>query len=685
MQHAQAHPIPHAQTLARQMQERQTLEPMILERKMAELLTSQPRMLPRPMAMQSMVGKFPQQTRQPRTRPGVTPMDRKLLNQTPLSQTPPKQTPPKQTLLQPTLPVLMRKERTPPRMRAKPMRWRPTPVLWNCAWMQRRMTMARRQRTSRCKRMLRRTTPPRAVRHRQRNPVVQQRQMVILAWPLPPPSPLQSSLQPVGVFTPHHRARLDPCYTPPPPRFVTPQKRPEMTQQTRQEHDALGPVQVPADRYWGAQTQRSLEHFRIGTETWPRSLIRALGIVKRSAALVNAQKGLISQQMADAIVQACDQVVDGSLDQHFPLKIWQTGSGTQMHMNVNEVVAFVASQQLGQPVHPNDHVNRSQSSNDVMPTAMHIAAVEEVRLRLLPAILGLRQQIHGKALEFQTVVKLGRTHMMDAVPMTVGQELSAWVSQLDHGMQAIRNALPHVQELAVGGTAIGTGLNAPAKFGEDVCWQIAQLTQIRFVRAENSFEAQATHDALVELHGALKRLAVSLLKIANDIRILAGGPRGGIAELVLPANEPGSSIMPGKVNPTQAEALAMVAMQVMGNDVTLSLAGSQGALQMNACKPLMTHVILQSIRLLTDVTTSFDQHCIAGLTLNLPQIARHLERSLMLVTALTPEIGYEKAAQVAHLAEQRDLTIREAALELGVLDAETLDRLLQPSSMIGDS
>jgi fumarate hydratase class II len=451
---------------------------------------------------------------------------------------------------------------------------------------------------------------------------------------------------------------------------------------TRTEHDAMGAVEVPADRFWGAQTQRSLEHFRIGHERWPRTLLRALGIVKRSAAVVNARLGLLTPEMRDAIVDAADRVIAGELDEHFPLVIWQTGSGTQTNMNANEVIAFLATQSLGQEVHPNDHVNRSQSSNDVIPTAMHIAAVEDLRLKLLPAVLALRNRIDGKSLEFKAVVKLGRTHGMDAVPMTVGQELSAWVSQLDHGMQALRNGLAHVQELAIGGTAVGTGLNAPAKFGDDVAWEIAQYTQIRFVPAQNRFEALASHDALGELHGGVKRLAVSLLKIANDIRILAGGPRGGLAELILPSNEPGSSIMPGKVNPTQAEALAMVAMRVIGNDVTLGLANSQGALQLNVCKPLIIHTVLESIGLLTDACASFDTHCIAGLRVNNLAIAQHLERSLMLVTALTPQIGYERAAELAKLAQAQNLTIRQAALQMGVLDAATLDALLVPERMI---
>ncbi len=451
---------------------------------------------------------------------------------------------------------------------------------------------------------------------------------------------------------------------------------------TRLEHDSLGPVEVPAERFWGAQTQRSLADFQIGHERWPRTFLRALGIVKRSAAIVNAKRGLLSPEVRDAIVAAADQVIDGSLDDHFPLVIWQTGSGTQTNMNANEVIAFVASRALGQPVHPNDDVNRSQSSNDVMPTAMHLAVVEDVRLKLLPAVLALKNRLTGKSIEWQNVVKLGRTHGMDAVPLTVGQELSAWVSQLDHGLQAVRNGLAHVQELAIGGTAVGTGLNAPVRFGDDVVWEIAGYTQIRFVPTPNRFEALSSHDALVELHGAVKRLAVSLLKISNDVRILASGPRGGLAEFVLPTNEPGSSIMPGKVNPTQAEALAMVAMRVMGNDVTVSVAGSQGLLQLNACKPLILHTVLESVGLLAEACASFDTHCIAGLQINREAIARHVERSLMLVTALTPRIGYARGAEVAKLAEANDLTIREAALQLGVLDAATLDELLAPERMI---
>ena len=451
----------------------------------------------------------------------------------------------------------------------------------------------------------------------------------------------------------------------------------------RPEHDAMGVVDVPADRFWGAQTARSLAHFRIGQERWPRSFLRALGLIKQAAATVNATHGLLPADVARAIEQAAAQVADGQLDAHFPLVIWQTGSGTQTHMNANEVIAHVAGQVLGRPVHPNDDVNRSQSSNDVIPTAMHMATVEDVRLRLLPALASLRQRMQGKALEFDGIVKLGRTHTMDAVPLTVGQEIAAWVSQIDHGMQALRNTLAHAQELAIGGTAVGTGLNAPAGFGNDVVWQLAQITQIRYVPAQNRMEAMAAHDALVEVHGALKRLAVSLLKIANDLRWLASGPRGGLGEYVLPANEPGSSIMPGKVNPTQAEALAMVAMQVMGNDVTIGLAGSQGALQLNACKPLIAYTVLQSIGLLADAVAGFDAHCIAGLQVDEVRIQTHLARSLMLVTALTPRIGYEKAAEVAHRAQADGVTIREAALALGVLDAATLDTLLDPTQMLG--
>jgi fumarate hydratase class II len=460
---------------------------------------------------------------------------------------------------------------------------------------------------------------------------------------------------------------------------------------TRTERDSLGAVEVPADRLWGAQTQRALEHFRIGHERPPRDFLRALGLVKRAAAEVNRSLGLLPAHKADAIVRACDEVIDGQWDAHFPLAVWQTGSGTQSHMNANEVIAARANQLLGvavgsrapEAVHPNDDVNLGQSSNDVFPTAMHIAAVEGVLLRLLPAVHGLRQTLHGKSLEFRDIVKIGRTHLMDATPITLGQEIGAWVSQLDHGMQCIRNALGHVYELAIGGTAVGTGLNTHPRFAEQVVWQLAQHTRIRWVVAPDKFEALASHDALVELHGACKRLAVSLLKIANDVRWLASGPRAGLGELRLPANEPGSSIMPGKVNPTQCEALAMVAVQVIGHDTAVSLAGSQGNFQLNVYKPLIMHNVLLSIGLLADACASFDAHCARGLEADRAAIAHHLGQSLMLVTALTPHIGYDKAAAIALKAHTEGTTLREAALALGHVTAADYDAWVQPGHMLG--
>ena len=459
---------------------------------------------------------------------------------------------------------------------------------------------------------------------------------------------------------------------------------------TRTEHDSFGDIEVPADRLWGAQTQRSLEHFHIGTEVFPRGFIRALGILKRAAAITNAQLGKLPAAKRDAIVAACDEVIAGQWDAHFPLAVWQTGSGTQTNMNANEVIAARANQLLGKAVnardadavHPNDDVNCSQSSNDVFPTAMHIAAAEGTMVHLLPAVLRLRDTLYGKSLEFGHIIKIGRTHLMDATPLTLGQEISAWTSQLEHGMQALRNTLAHLYELALGGTAVGTGLNAHPDYADAVAWEIAQYTRIKFTSAPNKFEALSAHDALVELSGALKRLAVSLMKIANDVRWLASGPRCGIGEITIPNLEPGSSIMPGKVNPTQCEAVTMVAAQVLGNDTTIAFAGSQGNFQLNVFKPVIIHNILQSIRLLGDVCDSFDTHCARGIEPNRAVLARNLGNSLRLVTALNEHIGYDKAAQIAKKALADGSTLKEAALALGLLGAAEFDAIVQPERMI---
>lgn len=456
---------------------------------------------------------------------------------------------------------------------------------------------------------------------------------------------------------------------------------------TRTEHDSFGPIQVPADHLWGAQTQRSLSHFDIGCERFPPEFIGALAIVKRSCAIVNAALGDLTPSKSAAIVTACDEIIAGAWRDEFPLSIWQTGSGTQTNMNANEVIAARANQLLEQGVddhiaiHPNDDVNRAQSSNDAIPTAMHIAAAQQVLLQLLPNMMDLRNSLHGKALEFAPHIKIARTHGMDATPMTLGQEFSGYVSQLDHGVQALRNTLAHLFQLALGGSAVGTGLNTRPQFAEQVAWEIASYTQIKFVTAPNKFEALAAHDAIVELSGALKRLAVSLLKIANDIRLLATGPRCGFMELQLPELEPGSSIMPGKVNPTQCEALAMICVQVLANDLAISLAGSQGQLELNTYKPMIIHNILQSIRLMADATRSFDRHCVQGITAQTEVMARYVEQSLMLVTALTPHIGYDLAARIAKHAHDNKLTLRDAAMQLGVA-GEDFARWVQAGAML---
>jgi fumarate hydratase class II len=458
---------------------------------------------------------------------------------------------------------------------------------------------------------------------------------------------------------------------------------------TRTERDTMGAIEVPADRYWGAQTQRSLEHFRIGGDRFPRALIRALGILKKACALVNQDLGLLPPEKAKAIVQAADEVIAGTLDEHFPLVVWQTGSGTQTNMNANEVIANRAIELLGgrlgskTPIHPNDDVNRSQSSNDTFPTAMHIAAVEELRGRLFPAVRRLRDTLDGKAAAHRDLVKIGRTHLQDAVPLTLGQEISGWVSQLDHALRHVEATTPHLHELAIGGTAVGTGLNAPPAFGEAAARRIAELTGQPFVSAPNKFEALAGHEALVAAHGALRTLAAALMKIANDVRWLASGPRSGLGEITIPENEPGSSIMPGKVNPTQSEALTMVCVQVLGNDVAVGVAGASGNFELNVFKPVIIHNFLQSVRLLADATESFEAHCARGIEPNRPRIREQLERSLMLVTALAPRLGYDRAAEIAKKAHAAGTTLREAAIALGYLTGEEFDREVRPERMVG--
>lgn len=460
-----------------------------------------------------------------------------------------------------------------------------------------------------------------------------------------------------------------------------------MPQQVRKESDTMGVIEVPADKLWGAQTQRSLENFKIGTETMPRELIRAYAVLKKAAATVNADLGLLPREIADLITQACTEVGEGKFDEHFPLVVWQTGSGTQTNMNVNEVVSNRAIQMAGgvmgskNPVHPNDHVNCSQSSNDTFPTAMHIAALESLEGHLLPALKKLKQGLDAKAQAFRHIIKVGRTHMQDAVPMTLGQEFSAYATQIGNAIVRIESTLDGLRELAIGGTAVGTGLNAHPEFGTRMAVEISRLTGRQFVSAPNKFEALATHDALVQSSGALKTLAVSLMKIANDIRLLGSGPRSGIGELLLPQNEPGSSIMPGKVNPTQCEAITMVCAQVMGNDVAIGIGGSNGHFQLNVFKPVIIYAFLQSSRLLADSVLSFLDHCVVGIEPNRERIADHLKNSLMLVTALNPHIGYDKAASVAKKAYADNITLKQAALELGYLDEETFERLVRPEKM----
>jgi fumarate hydratase class II len=453
------------------------------------------------------------------------------------------------------------------------------------------------------------------------------------------------------------------------------------------EKDSLGEVEVPADRYWGAQTARSLANFRIGGERMPRELIRALGVLKLAAARSNAGLGVLGQETGLLIARAAQEVIDGRLDDHFPLVVWQTGSGTQTNMNANEVIANRAIELTGgeigskEPIHPNDHVNRGQSSNDTFPTAMHIAAADRIVHHLLPAMTHLRDALAAKTTEFDDIVKIGRTHLMDAVPLTLGDEFSAWAHQIDKGIERVRGTLPDLYELALGGTAVGTGLNTHPQFAERAAAEIAEITGLPFVPAPNFFEALSAHDAVVQASGTLKTVAVSLMKIADDIRLLGSGPRTGLAEIILPANEPGSSIMPGKVNPTQSEALAMVAAQVMGNDVTIAVAGSGGFLELNVFKPVMIHNLLQSIQLLGDACRSFADNCVSGIEPDRERIAELVDRSLMLVTALNPEIGYDSAAKVAKKAHTEGITLKQAAVALGLLTAEEFDELVKPEKM----
>jgi fumarate hydratase class II len=458
---------------------------------------------------------------------------------------------------------------------------------------------------------------------------------------------------------------------------------------TRTETDTFGPIEVPADRYWGAQTERSLENFKIGSERMPRPLIRAFGLVKRAAALVNKDMGLIDGKLADTIAAAAQEVADGKLDEHFPLVVWQTGSGTQTNMNANEVIGNRAIEMLGgtmgskKPVHPNDHVNLSQSSNDSFPTAMHIAAAEEIIHWLIPALEHLHAALVKKSKEFADIIKIGRTHTQDATPLTLGQEFSGYAAQVETGIARLKPVLGELYQLAQGGTAVGTGLNAKKGFDVAFAKKVAELTKLPFVTAPNKFEVMAAHDSYVFAQGALTSIATALFKIANDIRLLGSGPRSGLGELSLPENEPGSSIMPGKVNPTQSEALTMVCCQVIGNNTTVAVAGSQGHFELNVYKPVMAYALLQSVRLLADASRSFADNCVVGIKANKERIAHLLEMSLMLVTALTPKIGYDKAALVAKTAHKNGTTLREEAVKLGFVTEKEFDELVRPEKMIG--
>jgi fumarate hydratase, class II len=459
----------------------------------------------------------------------------------------------------------------------------------------------------------------------------------------------------------------------------------------RIESDSMGKVEVPADHYWGAQTQRSLHNFKIGGERMPPALVRALGVQKRASAQANIALGVLDAKLGEAIVKAATEVIDGKMAEEFPLVVWQTGSGTQTNMNANEVISNRAIELLGgemgskKPVHPNDHVNMGQSSNDSFPTAMHIAAVEEIEHKLIPALIGLEAALSAKSKEFSAIVKIGRTHLQDATPLTLGQEFSGYAKQVEYGIARVRATLPRLLQLAQGGTAVGTGLNAKIGFAEKFAEEAAKITGLPFVTAENKFEALAAHDALVEASGALNTLAASFMKIANDIRLLGSGPRCGIGEIHLPENEPGSSIMPGKVNPTQSEAMTMVAAQVMGNHVTVTIAGATGHFELNVFKPVIIFNVLQSIRLLADAANSFTENCVVGIEARTDRIEKLLYDSLMLVTALNPHIGYDNAAKVAKKAHAEGTTLKEAAIELGLLTEEQFAAWVKPEDMIGPS
>lgn len=460
---------------------------------------------------------------------------------------------------------------------------------------------------------------------------------------------------------------------------------------TRTETDSIGEIEVQNDKYWGAQSQRSLKNFDIGWETMPAPLIRALGIQKKAAALTNIKLGSLDKKLGQAIIDAAEEVIDGTLMDHFPLSVWQTGSGTQSNMNTNEVISNRAIEMLGgtigskAPVHPNDHVNMSQSSNDTFPTAMHIAAVEQIHHDLIPALETLHAALDDKAKSYADIVKIGRTHLQDATPLTLGQEFSGYAKQIENGIKRVKDTLPRLYQLAQGGTAVGTGINSKTGFAEGFASYVAEITDLPFITAENKFEALAAHDAIVESSGALNVLAVSLMKIANDIRLLGSGPRSGIGEITLPANEPGSSIMPGKVNPTQCEALTMVCAQVMGNHSAISIAGSNGHFELNVFKPVMIYNLLQSIRLIADSAVSFTNNCVVGIEANTANITAKMQQSLMLVTALNPHIGYDNAAKIAKKAYNDGTTLKEAAIELELLTAEQFDEWIDPSSMVKPS
>lgn len=458
-------------------------------------------------------------------------------------------------------------------------------------------------------------------------------------------------------------------------------------QPTRKERDSMGEIEVKSDRYWGAQTQRSIYYFNIGNDLMPKEVITAFGILKKAAAITNEELGKLPADKAQLIVQAADEVIDGKLDDHFPLKVWMTGSGTQSNMNINEVIANrgieISGGILGSktPIHPNDHVNMSQSSNDTFPTAMHIAAAIAVTQRLIPSVKKMRDELQKKVDEFADIVKIGRTHLQDAVPLTLGQEFSGYVAQLDADLKRLELILPDLYELAIGGTAVGTGLNTPKGFAEKVSNQISQITGLPFISAPNKFAAMAAHDGLVMASGALKTLACSLMKIANDIRFLGSGPRCGLGELILPENEPGSSIMPGKVNPTQCEAITMVAAQVIGYDTAITIAGSQGHFELNVFKPMIIFNFIQSVAILSDSCHNFTDFLLTGLKVNRNKINSYVEQSLMLVTALAPKIGYDHAAQVAHIALEKNLTLKEVCLQLGYISSEEFDQIVNPYKM----